>query len=468
MMKSAITCIILLMGSLQAFAANHYVRSAASGTATGADWTNACTDFTGSCAVASLVRGDTYYVGTGTYAGRTFNTADSSTSIITIKGATVADHGTVTGWSNAFSVSSADGGSQALWSGTLTFRSDYWVWDGTVGAGTTVNPADITPTDYGFRWSDGLTLALIVGSTGSSGVCGTPAHDITWSHFYSKASTSDTHKEFMEGSSFGGVLTNLTWSNFVIDTWQGVFRTTAGACSFTAETGLAIQYGVILNPFSSATNHGEVIDPDERSIDGLIFRFNIVRGTSGSGGATGTIVANNANNSNAQIYGNVFDSLVVGNGVITGTSSGNLNNAVVYNNVFLNITLIDCGHSAVGGTGQGTGNAALNNVFYNMLGCFGAGFTHDYDAFFSTTSTATETNRQTGASNPFTNSASFDYSLLTDTTAGNTLSSPFDVDALGVTRGANGTWDRGALQIAGSTPTITPAPSSGMFAELVP
>src|SRR5262245_52847243 len=75
-----------------AWAANHYVRSSATGVGNGSDWTNACTDFTGSCAVSNLVRGDTYYVATGTYGSRTFNTPTSGTLTITIKGATAADH----------------------------------------------------------------------------------------------------------------------------------------------------------------------------------------------------------------------------------------------------------------------------------------------------------------------------------------------------------------------------------------
>jgi len=42
--------------------------------------------------------------------------------------------------------------------------------------------------------------------------------------------------------------------------------------------------------------------------------------------------------------------------------------------------------------------------------------------------------------------------------AGATLGSPYNLDMLGVTRGANGTWDRGALQIGGGDPP--PAPTN--------
>src|SRR3989338_753419 len=62
-------------------AANHYVRSGATGSGSGSDWANACADFTGSCAVASLVRGEVYYVATGTYGSRTFNTHPKNTPL---------------------------------------------------------------------------------------------------------------------------------------------------------------------------------------------------------------------------------------------------------------------------------------------------------------------------------------------------------------------------------------------------
>src|ERR1700752_4792256 len=103
-MKRSLVPVVLMLSSFAMAAANHYVLSSANGNSSGSDWTNACKDFTGSCSVSSLVRGDTYYVGTGTYSGRTFDTAASGTQMITIKGATAADHGTSTGWSNTIGV----------------------------------------------------------------------------------------------------------------------------------------------------------------------------------------------------------------------------------------------------------------------------------------------------------------------------------------------------------------------------
>ena len=78
---------ILLIGAPSAQAANHYVRAGATGSASGNDWTNAYTALP-----SSLIRGDTYYIADGSYAGYIFNTAASGTTLITIKKTVITDH----------------------------------------------------------------------------------------------------------------------------------------------------------------------------------------------------------------------------------------------------------------------------------------------------------------------------------------------------------------------------------------
>ena len=110
------------------FGANHYIRSGATGSQSGADWANACSGFTGSCAVSSLVRGDTYDVADGSYGSYTLTRGANGTSVITIKKATVQDHGTDTGWVDTF------GDGQATF-GPLAFTTSYWMFDGQTGGG---------------------------------------------------------------------------------------------------------------------------------------------------------------------------------------------------------------------------------------------------------------------------------------------------------------------------------------------
>jgi hypothetical protein len=112
-----IIALFLIVGNC--VAANHYIRPGASGNGNGSDWTNACTEFTSACDIASLVRGDTYYIADGTYASRTFNQAASGTSVITIKKATANDHGTETGWNSEYGNGSAT-------FPAVSFSSNYW------------------------------------------------------------------------------------------------------------------------------------------------------------------------------------------------------------------------------------------------------------------------------------------------------------------------------------------------------
>jgi hypothetical protein len=194
-------------------------------------------------------------------------------------------------------------------------------------------------------------------------------------------------------------------------------------------------------------------------VSGIIIRYNIFRGNSGNAGQTGVIVANNSDNDNAQIYGNVFDNNLVGNGIITGTSQGKLNNAVIYNNSFLNMP--SQSGNALCGTGQGTGNVAYDNMFYNMSAQVGGGCTTDYNDYVNTSNTPSETHRQVSSTNPFLNSAGGDYHLTTETTTGLSLASPFNIDAEGITRGTtDGVWSRGALQCCGTTAMRPMPPTS--------
>lgn len=127
---------------------NCYVRQGASGSGNGSDWNNACPDFSGTCAPGSLVRGATYYVAAGTYGGGTtltFNTATSGTAVITIKAATIAVHGTATGWNNAYQGQAAFG--------PVAFSTDYWVFTGVYRSTATGNPQTDWQLEsgYGFK-----------------------------------------------------------------------------------------------------------------------------------------------------------------------------------------------------------------------------------------------------------------------------------------------------------------------------
>jgi hypothetical protein len=107
-----------------------------------------------------------------------------------------------------------------------------------------------------------------------------------------------------------------------------------------------------------------------------------------------------------------------------------------------------------------------NNLFYDNGGDVkmqaNGGLTHDYNtllnssAAYGTTcnSSLHETCVASGANNPFANDARFDFHLVVETnsaaqsrvavTEGKYLPPPYNIDFDGQTRGANGTWARGA------------------------
>lgn len=124
-----VPCFLLLhVGPCEA--ACHVITPTGSGSLDGSNWSNACAGFTGSCSPASLVRGDSYYLGSGTYVGGvTLNTAASGSTLITIKGANAGDHCTDTGWSSGLDTGSSPAHfvSDATWSGSGSGNGTNWV-----------------------------------------------------------------------------------------------------------------------------------------------------------------------------------------------------------------------------------------------------------------------------------------------------------------------------------------------------
>src|SRR5580765_2268984 len=399
-----------------------YVRQAASGSANGLDWTNAFTDIP-----SSPVRGVTYCVATGNYASRTFSTAVSGTTPISIVGATVNDHGPATGWSDAFGVDVT----QATWGASFTFTTLYWVFDGVAGPVWST-----TPSQYGFKIADGSSGAFQIGAASGSSIT-----SITIGHVASLATANDTEKLFLQGATQGGAHSFITIRHSLLNRWQNCMMT-RGQGGVSSDDWV-FEYNVVLNNSSTSANHGECLNPNERPMNRLVARYNWWKGNSGNAGLTGIIVANNSDNNNGQFYGNVIDTVSTGNGIITGTSQGNMNNAVVYNNTFINSTTATMDWV----NGPGSGNLAQNNIVYNMDASIGSGWAHDYNWYRATTNTPVEALGQSGGSgSPFVNLATFNYHLIAATNAGLTLSSLFTTDADSKTRGSDGVWDRGALE----------------------
>jgi hypothetical protein len=132
--------LILILLCVPAMAQTKYLRAGASGTASGNDWANAYTTL--AQLETGLTRGSTGYVASGTYTIPTMNTVASGTNRLTIRKATVAEHGTSTGWSDSY----ASG--QAVFSGRLELGGGgYWTIDGATGGG----PENYWTNNFGIK-----------------------------------------------------------------------------------------------------------------------------------------------------------------------------------------------------------------------------------------------------------------------------------------------------------------------------
>lgn len=448
--------ILALFVSVNAFAANHYIRSGATGNASGADWTNACPDFTGACSSASLVRGDTYFVGgAGPYNGGStwlnLGTLNSGALTITIQHATIANHGTSTGWNdsfdrqNHFAAGVHLGNVNNMGSGPL---SDYWTFDGVVGSGS-------DPSSYGFvidqpsACNANQTYISLAGSF------------ITAQHFTATACPDDVEKV---GAYFGWTQTPLETNNYLGYAYFSGFQ---DAVTMILQSTLTIEHIYTTNGFSSSSHHGGIIDPF--STDHVTLRYNVLNQCVGTACLDSNIGSQCAMN-HWDVYGNVFSNAMVGNGVIAGTSTNTgwvPCNMKVYNNTFYHNNTTPFWQCDPGAAAC---SAAVNNVFENNIVANGicglnqnggGAIAHDYNTYSGCTdSVPAEANGQTLPSVPFINAGSLNFLLASDTNPWLPLSSPYSTDSVGVLR----TSSRGAYQFGnGST---LPTPPAGLVAAV--
>lgn len=431
--RFSLACVLL--STMSASAANHYVRQGATGN--GSEWTNAYGDLP-----SALMRGDTYYISDGSYAGHVFNTPISGTILITIKKATAADHGTSTGWQNVY------GDGQAVFNSQIEFTSSHWVFDGQTGGGAENN----WNQNFGFKIveTDDGSAVIRLGYTGS-------ADDIIISHvdMEGKGSVSGQGGSYSNDglALYGG--TNITISHF----WMhGIGR----GPFFSSARNLIAEHGWIQSFFGSSEVHSEVASI--WSFDGDVgdhtFRYNLITDLRSTGGLMWDNSANPA--AHLYVYGNVFyrpEGAVwdQANGVIGGwtTSASSFINAWVYNNTFININQQCLSTFPT----VYSGNKAFNNLFYNCQSLDFSRFAeHDYNHFINSGGAHSEAHGTTAASgDPFTDYANLIFTLKSATGAGSSFPTPFNVDPLGNVRGADGTWDRGAAEfVEGSSIRLAP------------
>ncbi len=420
--------------ALPAEAANHYVRQGASGN--GSDWVNACGDFTGSCAVGSLVRGDTYYVAAGTYAARTWNTPANGTLVITIKKATVADHGTSTGWNDAYAA-------QATFTQRNDIETDYWTFDGQVGDYTTTGLAS-----YGFK--DQYSVGGSANCGGSSGgatgagflLCG---NNITIRYFDCSGYAGTGDYEYPNQAkcieAYGS--SNWTVSHLAMHGCE--------SCLQGGGNGWTVEYSYIYNSRAIGFYHNNVFYCS--GTNGGTFRYNKVWDYNAEGFF---ITGYDGPDSNIAVYGNTFASDGTQSNYPRGVelrADYSYSNIQIYNNTFYNLN-----DGAILDSTPQTGNTCTNCQAINNLAVLTG---YSLGTKFTNNSNTQDSNTDRFVSVASIYTADFH---LKSSLAGVSLASPYNMDMDGNLRGTGGTWDRGAYQYVVSA--NRPSPPTGLQGKI--
>lgn len=402
-----------------------YIRKGATGGNNGSDWNNAYTSIP-----VSLTRGYTYYISAGSYSGYNFNTTVSGTSLITIKRATISEHGSDAGWNSSFD-------NQVIFNNQLLFNSSNWILDGQTGGGPN-NWEGV----YGFQITEnGASSAVIsIGTSASSG----GVKNITVRHTKLIGMNN--------GNSNGGSAGNdgiAVYNNGDL-TFSYIWIINVGRCPFFFHIGSGntiVEYANVGKFYANATIHGEIASIYPVYGD-VTFRYSLFTDSQSTGG----IMWGNEDSpsTHCYVYGNVFyqkagASWTHANGVVGGwTTSGNsnptLNNMYVYNNTFINVDYLPLGNFPA----SFAGCIAKNNIFYNTAApsyrCFPV---HDYNHYVNSGTIQGESNGSTSTGDPFVDFVNLKFNLKANTSSGQNLGSPYNIDGNGKTRT---TWTRGAYE----------------------
>jgi hypothetical protein len=478
-----------------------YVRAGATGIADGSDWTNAYTALP-----ATLIRGDTYLMASGTYPAYFADTANSGTTVITIQAATVASHGTAVGWLNSYAtdvsgpaVFNAGTGGIGLY---FNYSSDYWVVTGNngyagFGCAAGGGPCNLKIDGSSSTAAEADNLGLCEG--GNYGWPSCP-HDITVSYLeiqgagFAKADVvwdNNIHDDSNGGTSSNGGGSNFTLSHLYIHGSSGVPVFTERA------TNIIFDHCYTTGNVSTNSNHGEGFA--DQASSNVTISNNLWEDQEGSGfiveldrgGCQAVCTANNW-----QIYGNLFYydngntrscqtgpcNTGIGDGVIACINALICTNWLIYQNDMVNMIGNNaglCEDCTSEGNVAATWTVKNNLWWSNKTGGIpmGAGYeqcstctvTEDYNSILGYNTGTLDTTFFTGAhdvllvstpTSPFVlwtaNPPNFH---LTGENAywnnGLTLGAPYNVDPDGVSRGLDGQWDRGTFEYL-SAPVYAP------------
>lgn len=407
-----------------------HVRVGATGNSSGSDWCNAFTSLP-----SSLQRGATYYVAAGKFTTSYKFRDIENGGLITVKRATVEEHESDVCWEDSFD-------SVVDWA-RITFRTGDYVFDGVTGGG----PGNWR-SGHGYRFNQGTGTRILIGD--KFGSSPPDVDNVTIKHIEIAGSGAACDPRGIDATASGSVKTNIHLSHLWI-------HDAALPLFFIRVDDSIVEFSVFERNRSTAECHSEGIS--YRSSDRNTFRYNIWSDIEG----TAYFVLLTGPSDDTRIYGSIFmrpqnpQRGGVGNGTITTRTAGDAapTNWKVYNNAFIN-------HNTGNSNGVrfwvgASGNIVQNNIILDCTVNWGYNgvVTRTHNWYFNSGSFS-ETSIQNGTGDPFVDWVNDDFHLKAATNAGFTLSSPFDTDADGNSRGADGLWDRGAFEFTGNVTQLAP------------
>jgi hypothetical protein len=445
-MNRIITSLFLVLCLLPSLAdaANRFVRPGATGRNDGSDWTNAYTALP-----STLSRGDSYYLASGNYGSYTFATPNSGSALITIKKAVDSDRGTDVGWSSAYG------------SGQAVFRSwqvhtDYYVFD---GQRRNTNWREGATSEYGIKVAGTGPLRLDNGN-------GTGGDSLTFRYIDFVGGGRDTGAgdDVVYGLTGNS---NLTFQFCALhDSDRTIFLTRNNW------TNLVVDQSYMARNTSSPASHGELMSV--YSSTNMTFSNNVIEdieGTAiwagiGDGGSNGWKIYGNVISHSAAYAANTgrtaAHNLGISGVIFVANDASNNNrgdNIQFYNNTMVNIVGTWSGVIIQ----SGSNNEVRNNVWYGSVrtnNSFSGTISNNW--YFNTLvdgdATATKTVCASGC-DIFTSIAGKDFRLKTGIGGGMAVGAPYNIDMNGASRGADGTWDRGAFEFNTSGATMLQPPS---------
>lgn len=422
---------LLLLCSVTAEARDWYVHPEATGTRSGSDWTNAFTTLP-----SVLIRGDTYYLAAGTYPSYIFDDPLQESLTITIRKATIANHGTNLGWDSRFASSPAR-------IGAVTFQTGHYIIDGAEGGGREA-------------WTNGHGIVI----HGSSSTIDERLITFLSGGSHVTLMHVDVGNPIQQDIGFDICIYSAQGAGN--NTFQKCYFRNTGGRGFTILNSTGWQFSE--NRIDRVTRTG--VSPDGRINHGVGFelvgqtnnftlRNNYITNLEGTGwigiygnGADGLV-----------IYGNVFACSsdyngTWGNGVVFNVSgvTGPLKNVRVYNNTFANLTSSRVLFLSKDINGSSPHPLSSGNEFVNNLVWKNRSGVAVYDGASYRAGNSSDL-RITGdqsfellSSEPFLDLNAGSFRLRSPTAKGIRLPEPYHIDLYGLYRQVDGTWDRGAYE----------------------